>query len=146
MAHTGRMAEMCKQCGQRPALAVWRQNGRTRVSAFADHDLCDRCWRSLRDSVRSDQLKPKRLEPHQAQALRVLERRGVVSFRGSATHSAEGVDGVGRHAFAALARMGLADREQAAPWHRYRISELGRLSLAELAGPAKQLSDDPPTP
>ncbi|MFH1468851.1 MAG: hypothetical protein ABIO70_30970 [Pseudomonadota bacterium] len=42
----------CRVCGQHRALA--RAGGR-RV-ALLDHDMCDRCWRSLLDRVRGERL------------------------------------------------------------------------------------------
>lgn len=47
-------APLCQECLQRPARA-WTRKGKPKV--VKDHDLCDACWFSLRDSRRAAVLK-----------------------------------------------------------------------------------------
>lgn len=49
-----REKKICQSCYQRPAKFVLRgRDGNLRWGFRVDHDLCPRCWRSLRDRRRA---------------------------------------------------------------------------------------------
>jgi hypothetical protein len=55
-------AMTCRSCGKRPALFIRRQKRYGKPAAIiiksdSDHDLCPRCWRSMRDQQQALQLR-----------------------------------------------------------------------------------------
>jgi hypothetical protein len=72
-----REAKLCRLCGEHPAL--YRVRGRIRYAP--DHDLCARCWRSLRDSQLSGGVPAKRL----SLVPRPMRPRGIVFWTGLKT-------------------------------------------------------------
>jgi hypothetical protein len=65
-----RTRHICSGCHQRPTTFSVFRSGKRHYKASADHDLCQECWRSERDSLRAARLKESDLSQARRSARR----------------------------------------------------------------------------